>query len=73
MKLQILADKQIYGTGHMCYLSQYIAQILDSITLLSCVGCKAYRPVLVLLFQNQVLSCMQFIVFREKIQITISR
>lgn len=73
MKLQMRVDKQIYGTGHKCYLGQYIAQTLDGITLLSSVGCKAYCPVLFLFFQNKVLSCMQFFVFREKILIAISR
>lgn len=67
MKLQMWADKKIYDTGHKCYLGQYIAQTWDGITLLYCVGCKAYCPVLILIFQNQVLSCMQSIVFRAKI------
>lgn len=52
MKLQMRADTQIYGTGDKHYLGQYIAQTLGGITLLSCVGCKAYCPVLILLFPN---------------------
>lgn len=71
MKLQVWADTQISATGDKHYPCKDTAQTLGGITSLSDVGCKAFCPVLILLFQNQPVSCMLFIVFRKNVDKSI--